>query len=365
MEDFEMQTILIVDDMPENIDILGNVLKNYKLSIALNGEKALKIANAPNPPDLILLDVMMPGISGYEVITRLKRSETTKNIPVIFITGLWEARDEAKGFELGAADYITKPFEPEIVLVRVQTQFKLLEQQVALRQLNQALSEKNELIEEARLKSNKLLQNILPLSVIKDLELYGKTEPKIYQAVSVMFVDMIGFTKLSMTINPTILIDELNEIFTAFDDIVSTYECERIKTIGDGYMAVCGVPSPNPKHAQLLVGTAIDFISYIINRNREIPPNRHPFQIRIGINSGPIIAGVVGTRKYIYDIFGDTVNVAARIENYAETMRIAISENTFNLVNNDYSFEEKELINVKGIGNMKTYLLDEKYTKYL
>ena len=351
--------------MPENIDILGNVLKNYKLSVALNGEKALKIAAGPNPPDLILLDVMMPGISGYEVINRLKKSEATKNIPVIFITGLWEARDEAKGFELGAVDYITKPFEPEIVLARVQTQIKLLDQQVALRQLNQSLSEKNVLIEEARVKANKLLQNILPKSVIQDLELYGKTEPKLYPEVSVMFVDMIGFSKLSMMIEPTLLIDELNEIFTAFDDIVSTYECERIKTIGDGYMAVCGVPSPNQKHAQLIMCAAIEFISYINNRNKNIPPGRHPFEVRIGINSGPVVGGVVGTRKYIYDIFGDTVNVASRIENHADVMRVAISEHTYNLVCNDYEFENKGLIEVRGIGNLSMYLLDDKYVKYL
>ncbi|MBI2418905.1 MAG: response regulator [Ignavibacteriales bacterium] len=364
MSDLSSATILIVDDSPENIDILGAALVEYKKLIALNGEKAIKILQ-DKKPDLILLDVVMPGISGYDVIKLLKENEATKDIPVIFITSLSEAQDEAKGVELGAADYITKPFKTEIVKARVKTQLLLKQQQESLWQLNKALMEQNEIIESEQEKSQLLLKNIFPAKVIEDLKKYGKTDPQVYDEVSILFLDIVGFTKLASQIQPIDLIAELNEIFTKFDEIVDTYSCERIKTIGDSYMAVCGIAYPNDKHARLLMSSAIEFISFMKYRNQNLKSGQHRFEIRVGINSGSVIGGVVGTRKYIYDIFGDAVNVASRMESNSEPMRIAISERTFPLLKDFYDFEEKGVVSVKGIGEMKIYFLSDKYFKYV
>jgi adenylate cyclase len=273
--------ILIVDDAPENIDVLQNLLQGYKMSVALNGEKALKLASGPNKPDLILLDIMMPGIDGYEVIRRLKADESTKEIPVIFITALTEATDETKGFSLGAADYISKPFQPDVVKARVLTQLILQANKLELMRLNAKLVENNEIIEAERKRADDLLNNILPELVIKDLKEKGSTEPRLYQNASVLFLDIEGFSKLASHIAPRILIDELNEIFSDFDSITDIYSCERIKTIGDSYMAVCGVPEENAKHAQLLMSAAIDFLSYIKERNEELREGQHEFKIRI------------------------------------------------------------------------------------
>ena len=356
--------ILIVDDSPENIDILGETLSMYKKYIALNGEKAIKIIQEKRP-DLILLDVMMPGITGYEVIKIIKEDDLTKDIPVIFITALSEAEDEKRGFDLGAADYITKPFKPEIVRARVKTQLMIKFQQESLLQLTKSLIEQNEIIENEQEKSQRLLKNIFPTKVIEDLKHHGKTEPQLYDNVSILFLDIVGFTKLSSQIQPADLINELNEIFTKFDDIVKTYSCERIKTIGDCYMAVCGVPDANEKHARLLMSSAIEFVSYMKERNQNLKAGQHALEIRVGMNSGSVIGGVVGTRKYIYDIFGDAVNVASRMENNSEEMRIAISERTYPLLKDFYEFDDKGIVNVKGIGDMKIYYLSNKYLKYI
>ncbi len=353
--------ILIVDDAPENIDILQNLLQGFKLSVALNGEKALKLAFGNNKPDLILLDIMMPGIDGYEVIRRLKSDEITKGIPVIFITALSEATDETKGFALGAADYISKPFQPDVVRARVLTQLVLQANKSELMRLNAKLIENNKIIEAERKRADELLNNILPEQVIKDLKEKGSTEPMLYQNASVLFLDIVGFSKLASKIQPRKLIDELNEIFSKFDSITDIYNCERIKTIGDSYMAVCGVPEQNEKHAQLLMGAAIDFLSYIKDRNSELSEGQHKFEIRIGMNSGPLVGGIVGTKKFIYDVFGDTVNIASRMESHGEPMRIMVSENTYNLIGQTYSFEERGIVQVKNIGDMRTYFLRNKY----
>jgi len=353
--------LLIVDDAPENIDVLQSLLQGFKLSIALNGEKALKLAFGPNKPDLILLDIMMPGIDGYEVITRLKADESTKEIPVIFITALSDSTDETKGFALGAADYISKPFQPDVVKARVLTQLVLQANKTELMRLNARLTETNQIIEAERKRADDLLSNILPDQVIKDLKEKGTTEPMLFKNASVLFLDIVGFSKLASHIEPRKLITELNELFTSFDGIADIYNCERIKTIGDSYMAVCGVPEPNEKHAQLLMCAAIDFLSYIKERNSALTDEQHEFTIRVGMNSGPLVGGIVGTKKFIYDVFGDTVNIASRMESHGESMRIMVSENTYKLIGHIYSFEERGIMQIKNIGEMKTYFLDNKY----
>ncbi len=155
-------TILIVDDTPENIDILSDVLKEYKRKVATNGERALKIANSPNPPDLILLDIMMPEMDGYEVCRRLKNEESTKNIPIIFITAKSEVEDETKGLELGAVDFIAKPISPPIVHARVKNQLELLESRKKLEEQNDELENRNKYITDSINYARKIQSAILP-----------------------------------------------------------------------------------------------------------------------------------------------------------------------------------------------------------
>jgi class 3 adenylate cyclase/Tfp pilus assembly protein PilF len=221
---------------------------------------------------------------------------------------------------------------------------------LSLRQKRRA----NEIITCEKDKSDKLLLNILPSGIATDLKEKGKTEPQLYENVTVCFTDIVGFTEQAARMEPKFLIDELNKIFTAFDTIIEKYGCERIKTIGDSYMAVCGLPEENPRHAENIIWSAVEMVQYLEKKNLE---SQVDWEIRAGIHSGPVIAGVVGIKKYIYDVFGDTINTASRMENASEPMRINVSESTYNLVKDKFKFEVRGEIDVKGKGMMNMYFI--------
>jgi len=332
--DIDKQTVLVVDDATENIDVIVGLLKEqYRVKAAVNGIKALKIVTK-KPPDLILLDIMMPEMDGYEVITQLKNNPATRDIPVIFLTGKTEASDETKGFELGAVDYISKPFSPSVVKARVNTHLELVKQ---------------------RKQSEQLLANTLPEKVIADLKEHGSSKPELFSNVTVLFSDFVGFTDMSTNIEPEILISELSEIFTAFDTIIAQNKGERIKTIGDAYMAVSGMPDEDHNHAKNIVQSATEMIAYLHERNLR---SKLQWRARIGIHSGPVVGGIVGTKKYIYDIFGDTVNTASRTETASETMRITISQSTADLVTNSFNLTARGPIELKGKGELNLYFVN-------
>ncbi len=221
----------------------------------------------------------------------------------------------------------------------------------------------NRTIREEKAKTEKLLLNILPVRVADDLRQRGRTEPESYQNVTVYFSDIVGFTQKSSELEPKKLISELNDLFTAFDDIMSMNDCERIKTIGDAYLAVCGMPAPNPRHAVNILNAALQIIEHLTERNRNSSIN---WQIRIGIHTGKVVGGIVGTRKYIYDIFGDTINTASRMENLSEPMQINISEHAFAILygdpelNETVEFVERESYEVKGKGSMRMFFARNK-----
>lgn len=211
------------------------------------------------------------------------------------------------------------------------------------------------IISKEKKKSEALLLNILPAKVAEDLKRTGHTEPVRFDAVTILFSDIVGFTQISSTMDPHVLISELNELFTAFDGIMDKYHCQRIKTIGDAYFAVCGLPEPDPDHTANIVSAAREMLLYLEKRNLE---KGSTWKIRIGVHTGPVVGGVVGVKKYIYDIFGDTVNTASRMESNGAPMRINVSEATHNILGNAYTYEEREPLPVKGKGIYKMYFLN-------
>jgi len=213
----------------------------------------------------------------------------------------------------------------------------------------------NQIIAEEKAKSDNLLLNILPVRIANDLKETGKTEPELFKEITVYFSDIVGFTHTSSLLSPKELIEELNEIFTNFDEIIEKYECERIKTIGDAYLAVGGMNRNNPQPAINIVRAALAHIEYLKKRNKTSPIK---WQIRIGIHTGDVIGGVVGIKKYIYDVFGDTINLAARMEQYSEPLKINISEDTYNYVKDSFSCIERDGIVVKGKGIIKMYFVE-------
>ncbi len=213
----------------------------------------------------------------------------------------------------------------------------------------------NRIIEKEKSKSDKLLLNILPEKVASELKEKGRTVPEHFDNVTVYFSDFVGFTKMAKKLEPKILIKELNELFTAFDNIIEKNQCERIKTIGDAYLAVCGLPKENPDHAVNIARSSVEIMEFINNRNRNAEIK---WKIRSGLHSGSVIAGVVGVKKYIYDVFGDTINIASRMENYSEPMCINVSGSTYDLTKQEFPYIDRGIINVKGIGEMRMYYLD-------
>ncbi len=208
-------------------------------------------------------------------------------------------------------------------------------------------------------KNEQLLLNTLPLKVVNELKESGKSDPQRFDDVTVCFADIVGFTDISSKLDPKLLIDELNDIYTTFDEIVAKNGCERIKTIGDAYLAVCGMPQKNKNHAELMLKSAIEILDFINRRNINTD---HEWKMRIGLHSGNVVGGIVGIKKYIYDVFGDTINTASRMESYSAPMKVNISEKTYLLVKNSefvqkekIAFEKRDPIQVKGKGMMNMY----------
>jgi len=255
-----------------------------------------------------------------------------------------------------------KNLEKQLVNVKVLSA-KTIEQEREKQRILENQKEKLEVMVEERTeelasekeKTEELLLNTLPLKVVNELKENGKSEPESFDNVTVYFSDIVGFTKISSTLDPKSLIHELNEIFTEFDDIITRNNCERIKTIGDAYLAVSGMPLKNKNHAENMVNAAIEIKNYLENRNNS---SEIKWQARIGIHTGKVVGGIVGVRKYIYDVFGDTINTASRMESNSEPMHINVSETTYKIIKGKYKFIDRETINVKGKGNMKMYFLD-------
>lgn len=333
--------ILIVDDIEENLMVLTDTLvqEGFHPLQAKSGERAIQIAKAAQP-DLILLDIRMPGMDGFETIKVLKSDPATVDIPVIFISALNQVDDKVQGFKSGAVDYVSKPFQKEEVVARVSTHLKLRQAQ--------------RLVELERQKSERLLLNMLPRAVVEELKENGCSVPQHFEDVSILFTDLVNFTEKSQAFEPSALIAELNELFSGFDAIMLKHNCERIKTIGDAYFAVSGMPTANPDHARSLVAAAKDMVALVEARNASASC---AWEIRLGIHSGPVVAGIVGTHKYIYDVFGDSVNTASRMEANSLPMRINLSKASADLVRPHYQLEARPPVEVKGKGSMEMYFL--------
>lgn len=209
------------------------------------------------------------------------------------------------------------------------------------------------LVEEKK-KSDDLLLNILPTEVAEELKQKGSSAARQYDQVSVLFTDIVDFTILAQQMDPQELVRELNECFTAFDAIIERHGLEKIKTIGDAYMAVCGLPVSDPRHAQKTVQAALEIRDLTASRSLQT----HAFQIRIGINSGPVVAGIVGVKKFAYDIWGDTVNTAARMEQHGEAGKINISAATYGLVKDAFICTPRGRVAAKSKGEVEMYFVE-------
>lgn len=225
------------------------------------------------------------------------------------------------------------------------------QKQIAESRSHEAIQQK-QLADEERTKSDKLLLNILPHEIADELKSNGASKARLFESVSVLFSDFVNFTTICEKLSPEELVYELNKCFAAFDQIMEKHDLEKIKTIGDAYLAVCGLPRIKENHAYMACMAAKDILSWVKD-----PVNKCLFDIRIGINSGPVIAGIVGVKKYVYDIYGDTVNTASRMESSSIPGKINISESTYELVKGQLQCEYRGKIEVKSKGNIHMYFI--------
>jgi class 3 adenylate cyclase len=209
-------------------------------------------------------------------------------------------------------------------------------------------------------RSEELLLNILPEEVAEELKAKGEAEARLIEEVTVLFTDFKGFTALSEQLTPKELVKDLHECFTAFDNIMQKHGLEKIKTIGDAYMAAGGVPTPNTTHAVDVVMAALEIRQFMEEGKAKKISNQQPyFEIRIGVHTGPVVAGIVGVKKFSYDIWGDTVNTAARMESSGETGKVNISATTYNLVKEKFVCVHRGKVQAKGKGEIDMYFVEK------
>jgi class 3 adenylate cyclase len=344
--------VLVVDDNEMNRDLLSRRLQRQGFTIVMaeDGQQALDKIRSQSF-DLVLLDVMMPQMNGYQVLEYLKSDTNFRHIPVIMISALDDMDSVVRCIELGAEDYLFKPFNQTLLKARIGA---CLEKK-RLRDQEQAFLKQ---IQTEQEKSEQLLLNVLPKPIADRLKQGQQTIADNFAEVTVLFADIVGFTKLSAALTPTELVNLLNQIFSEFDALVEHYHLEKIKTIGDSYLVVGGLPTPRADHAAAVAEFALAMRTAMTQFALPASyPDSNPLTMRIGINTGAVGAGVIGTTKFAYDLWGDTVNTASRMESHGLPGQIQVTAATYELLKETYVFQPRGSIDVKGKGEMLTYWL--------
>ena len=348
--------LLVVDD--SKLMRMGIIRALQQLGVthieqADNGQAALDRLQQESF-DLMLLDVQMPHMTGIEVLARLQADPLLKGFPVIVISGGEDIEDVVQCIEMGAQDYLPKPFSPVLLRARLTSSIEKKQLRDLEKMRLAQLQTQHELLAQEQAKTESVLLNILPKLISQRLKSGETLIADAHENVSVLFADLVGFTKLSHGISAQELVRMLNEIMSAFDRIANQEGVEKIKTIGDCYMLAAGIPAARDDHALAVVRTALAMLTALKSFNQTQGTS---LQIRIGIHSGPVVAGVIGVHKYTYDLWGDTVNVASRMESSGLPGRIQVSTATAERINGQFALESRGAVAIKGIGEVDTFLI--------
>lgn len=345
---FRSGALLIVDDSESNRILLSRTLKRqgYQVTTAEEGRQALDLLHS-RQFDAVLLDIVMPEIDGYEVLTQMKRDKNLRHIPVIMISALDDLTSLVRCIESGADDYLTKPFDPVLLRARIGASLE----KKRFHDKEQALLQR---LKEEQAKSETLLLNVLPRAIAERLKQGENTIVDSFADVSVLFADLVGFSSLFKEMSPGHVVNLLNEIFSAFDLLAQERGLEKIKTIGDAYMVVGGLPVPLTSHAEAIAELALNMRRHIQEFNTRYDTH---MRLRIGIDTGSCVAGIIGRNKFIYDLWGDSVNTASRMESQGEPDCIQVTQATRDRLQDNYIFDDRGLLDVKGKGAMSVYWL--------
>jgi class 3 adenylate cyclase len=379
--------ILVVDDEPD-VEMLIKMKFRTKISngdlafkFAGNGVQALEILDTHSDINLIFTDINMPVMDGLTLLSRIKKNESLPKVVVISAYG--DLKNIRTAMNLGAFDFVTKPIDfgdLEITMNKAVDEIERLNQTIELKNKHESLRiEKEQLIQkqnqileqkveertkELQLEKNKsddLLLNILPLDTANELKLNGFAKPKHYDEVTVLFTDFKNFTKISEKLSAVELVEEINFCYSNFDRIITKYGIEKIKTIGDSYMCVGGLDNNTKQNVINTVLAAIEIRDFMeAEKDRRSLNDQFYFDIRIGLHTGPVIAGIVGIKKFAYDIWGNTVNIASRMESASEPGKINVSGETYDLIKTHFNCEYRGKVMAKNKGDIDMYFVESK-----
>jgi class 3 adenylate cyclase/FixJ family two-component response regulator len=367
--------VLYVDDEENNLNSFRAALRrNYNIYTALSGEEGLEILSKTDI-HVIVTDQRMPHMTGVQFLQHIPDAQD--NVKII-LTGFSDMESIIEAINTGKVyRYITKPWDKdelkitidnaiETVMLRRDNKHLIqelrehneqLEEKVRLR--TQEIEKQKQIIETAKIQSDSLLLNILPAEIADELKQFGKSYARKHEQVSVLFADIKGFTSIAEKLTPVKLVTQLDEVFGAFDNIIAKYGMEKIKTIGDAYMCASGLPLADNENAIKSVKAALDMQQFIkefgaANKIQNLPA----FEIRIGIHTGPLVAGVVGSKKFAYDIWGDAVNLASQMEQHSEVGKVNISGETYSLVKDTFNCIHRGKIEAKSKGQVDMYFVE-------
>lgn len=376
----ETYNVLYVDDEENNLNSFRAALRrNYNIFTALSGEEGIEILNK-NDIHVVVTDQRMPNMTGVQFLQHIPGDQD--NIRII-LTGFTDMESIIDAINTGKIyRYITKPWDKdelritidnavETVMLRRNNKKLIHELQLYNEQLEEKVKERTheiekqkKIIEASKLQSDTLLLNILPEEIADELKRFGKSYARKHEQVSVLFSDIKGFTSITETLSPVKLVTQLDEIFGAFDNIIAKYKMEKIKTIGDAYMCASGLPQSDSENAIKAVKAGLDMQQFIkgfgtANKIQNLPA----FEIRIGIHTGPLVAGVVGLNKFVYDIWGDAVNLAAQMEQQGESGKVNISGDTYALVKDFFECTYRGKIETKNKKQVDMYFVEKPVDK--
>jgi adenylate cyclase len=333
--------VLVVDDEPQNRTLLRDSLeaRGYEVEEAENGIQALqKIAT--RLPDVILLDLMMPMMDGVEVCRHLRKDAKTAHLPILMITALSERGDRLLGIHAGANDFLNKPLDLQDVILRVGNA-------AYAKHLHDELQAEQE-------KSDFLLRHILPKAIVERMKKGETNIADSYPDATVLVAGLVGLTTLSVHIGMEQTVQLLNEIFSVFDPLTEKHGLEKIKIIGDAYMVAGGILLPLADHAAASAELAIDLREEIERFNQQYNTS---IRIRIGICTGPVVAGVIGRGRFAYDLWSETVNLACRLEATGQAGKIQIAQSTYERLKHQYVIELARGMAAAGAHDLPTYWL--------
>ena len=340
--------ILIAEDDKDSQKLLARILEkeNYEVVITDDGRMAWETFQKEDFR-LVITDWIMPHMKGIELCEKIRAKEKPGYVYIILVTSMEEKADLVRALDAGADDYVTKPYDRGELLARVRAGQRIIN-------LEQTISEKNQALFAEMEKSERLLLSIFPKFIAERLKQDSSPIADSFAEASILFAGINDFSSLVAQKTPAQVVDLLGQVFSAFDRLAEQYGLEKIKTLGEMYIAAAGVPLARPDHAEAIAELAFAMQEEIVRFDAGLGA---PLQLRVGIDSGPVVAGVIGTAKLAYDLWGNTVSTAAQMEAFGLAGSIQVTSETYGCLQKNYVFEERGEFYVQGKGNIRTYLL--------